>query len=255
MPETFHYDLPRLRDGLRPVRLHWMPLVDSTSDAAIELRRAGELFCPAVAVAGRQTAGRGRKGDAWHSGPGGLSVTFAFATGDDAPPPQEIGLVCGVAVRRAVAEFGGGAIGLKWPNDLAHAGRKLAGLLCERIDGVDFVGIGVNLWPEIDWPAGVAAQSTTLADVTGRRPDKTDALLAVARHVRGVLLDAPTRWAAVRDEFLAHHTLADRRVAVDREAGRVEGVCAGVDPSGRLLVRDAGGVHAIVSGTVRTTDG
>ena len=34
---------------------------------------------------------------------------------------------------------------LKWPNDLLIDRQKLAGLLCERIDNLDFIGVGVNV--------------------------------------------------------------------------------------------------------------
>ena len=40
---------------------------------------------------------------------------------------------------------GGAKIELKWPNDVLYRGRKLAGLLCERVDGVNLVGVGINV--------------------------------------------------------------------------------------------------------------
>src|SRR4051812_45410277 len=69
------YHLDRLRAGLRPFRLHWFPVLRSTSDHAAALRRRGELFAPAVVLTGRQTAGRGRGDHRWWSGPGCVTVT------------------------------------------------------------------------------------------------------------------------------------------------------------------------------------
>ena len=39
---------------------------------------------------------------------------------------------------------------LKWPNDILHDDRKLAGVLCERIDKADLIGVGINANVEID---------------------------------------------------------------------------------------------------------
>jgi BirA family biotin operon repressor/biotin-[acetyl-CoA-carboxylase] ligase len=48
---------------------------------------------------------------------------------------HQIPLVAGLAVRDAVAQMTGcDEIQLKWPNDILLHGRKLAGLLCERVD-------------------------------------------------------------------------------------------------------------------------
>src|SRR3954449_1714396 len=79
---AFSFDLPRLRPALKPFRLHWFPRLRSTNDHAAELRRRGALYAPAVVLAGRQTAGRGRGAHAWWSGPGCVTVTFVFPVGE-----------------------------------------------------------------------------------------------------------------------------------------------------------------------------
>src|SRR5882724_2962305 len=117
------FDLKRLRERLKPFRLHWFPRLRSTNDHAIEMRNRGELFAPAVVLTGRQTAGRGRGSNTWWSKPGSLTVTFVLAAGDKVEPHQ-LPLVAGLAVRNAAAELSGNdAIQLKWPNDVLHNGK------------------------------------------------------------------------------------------------------------------------------------
>src|SRR5581483_6516475 len=136
------FNLARLRAGLKPLRLYWFPRLQSTNDHAAELRRRGALFAPAVVLTGHQTAGRGRGKNTWWSSADVLTVTFAFPI-EEHLQPQQIPLVAGLAVRDAAAELTGGAdIQLKWPNDVWHEGHKLAGLLCERVNKVDLVGVG-----------------------------------------------------------------------------------------------------------------
>src|SRR3954468_933711 len=139
------FDLRRLRASVKPFRLHWFPTLRSTNDHAAELRRRGELYAPAVVLTGRQTAGRGRGAHAWWSGPGCVTVTFVLPIGEEVQPHQ-IPLVAGLAVRNAAAELcGDDRVQLKWPNDVLYEGRKLAGLLCERVQKADLIGLGLNV--------------------------------------------------------------------------------------------------------------
>src|SRR5690349_5289693 len=139
------FDLKRLRERIKPFRLHWFPRLRSTNDHAIELRKRGQLFAPAVVLTGHQTAGRGRGSNTWWSNEGSITVTFVLAAGDKVEPHQ-LPLVAGLAIRNAAAELTGDPdVALKWPNDVLYNGKKLAGLLCERVRGADLVGIGINV--------------------------------------------------------------------------------------------------------------
>src|SRR5437764_6952544 len=139
------YQLDRLRAGLRPFRLHWFPALRSTSDHAAAMRRRGGLFAPALVLAGRQTAGRGRGDHIWWSGPGCITVTFVLPV-DERVAPHQLPLAAGLAVRNAAADLAGtDAVKLKWPNDVLYGGRTAAGLLCERVRGADLVGLGLNV--------------------------------------------------------------------------------------------------------------
>src|SRR3954453_3458694 len=83
------FDLRRLRNELKPVKLHWFPRLRSTNDHAAALRRRGELFAPAVVLTGRQIAGRGRGSNSWFSSRsrgGSLTVTFVFPVEEHLSP-------------------------------------------------------------------------------------------------------------------------------------------------------------------------
>ena len=111
-------------------------------------------------VADRQTAGRGRQGREWFDGAGNFmgSTVVRLAPGD--PPPASLALSVGLAVYEAVLPMllDPAPLLLKWPNDLAYAGAKLAGVLLEREGETLTVGIGVNLAqaPRIEGRATVA---------------------------------------------------------------------------------------------------
>lgn len=139
--------------------------VDSTNRVAAERARQG---CPAglVVTAERQTAGRGRRDNSWHSPTGGLWLTAVLR-----PHRVEgLSLVAGLALGRALTDV---SWQLHWPNDLYCGAHKLAGILVEsRLMGeaVDFVlvGIGLNV-NNRDFPPDLPA--TSLALEVGREFD------------------------------------------------------------------------------------
>ncbi len=249
------YDLNRLRRDLRPFRLHWVSRVRSTSDHAAALRRRDALFAPAVVVAGRQLAGRGRGSNTWWSGDGSLTATFALAA-DESVAAHHVPLLAGLAVRAAAAELSGVAgVQLKWPNDVLHAGRKVAGLLCERVNGADLIGVGLNVDCEAaDVPPHLRDRVTSLNAIAGRPVDLTAAVVSVARHLHRALAhrDAGT-FAAALHEYDRHHALLGRRVTVTGGPGEppVTGTCEGLDEMGRLLLRDRSTLHRVIAGHVQ----
>jgi BirA family biotin operon repressor/biotin-[acetyl-CoA-carboxylase] ligase len=252
--ETNSLRLAELRAGLKPFRLHWFSRLRSTNDTAAELRRRGDLFAPAVVVASNQTAGRGRGGNTWWSGPGCLTATFAFPI-EEHLAPHQLPLVAGLAVRNAVAELcGDQSVGLKWPNDVVHDGRKLAGLLCERIHRVDLIGVGlnVNLKPS-DAPRQLRGRITSLRDVRGAIFDHTDVLLRVAQSLlRTLQRRNESLFAALLHEYDRYHVLIGRRVAVSMNGAEppVVGRCQGIDDQGRLILRERKRTHRIIAGHV-----
>jgi BirA family biotin operon repressor/biotin-[acetyl-CoA-carboxylase] ligase len=249
------YDLDRLRATLKPFRLHWFSRLRSTNDHAAELRRRGELFAPAVVLTGRQTAGRGRGMHSWWSGRGSITVTFVLPAGDDVQPHQ-LPLVAGLAVRNAAAELtGNDGIQLKWPNDLLYEGRKLAGLLCERVEKADLVGLGLNVNVDAaEVPAPLRERVTSLSMIARGSVDMTAALSTVASHLHQTLARrAGQPFAAVLREYDRHHALVGRTVSVTdgADAKAVSGRCEGLDEMGRLLLRSRTQVHRIISGQVQ----
>ncbi len=249
------FRLDELRRGLRPFRLHWFPRLGSTSTHAAVLRRRGELFAPAVVLTGHQIAGRGRGSNTWWSGHGSLTVTFALPA-DVSIAAHHVPLLAGLAVRAAAVELAGADdVQLKWPNDLLWHGRKLAGLLCERADGADLIGVGLNVDCRIrDVPRPLRERVTSLNAVAGRPVDLTAAAVAVGRHLYRALAhrDEGTFAAAVR-EYDRHHALLGKRVTVTGGPGEppVTGICQGLDDVGRLLLRDRRTLHRIIAGQVR----
>ena len=99
----------------------------------------------AIALAGFQTAGRGRLGRAWEAPPGSaLLLSVLLKPPADRALPQ-LALVAGVAVADALEHLTDLSVQIKWPNDVMLRRQKVCGILAEVRDGAVVLGIGVNL--------------------------------------------------------------------------------------------------------------
>lgn len=232
--------------------------VDSTNAHALALAAAGAPDGSLV-TASAQTAGRGRRGRAWHSPGGGLYLSYIVRAVDALPQPALLTLAAGVAVVQAIREATGLTPQLKWPNDVVvdDPPRKLAGILTEasgagsRLEYA-VIGIGINVSTG-SFPVELTAQATSLAIELGREIDRD-------RLQEALVAALDQRLAGLRGggdaELLAAWTAAapgarGRRVAWREGDHTRHGVTDGIDADGALRVRTPdGGVERLVAGDV-----
>ena len=105
-----------------------------------------------VVIAQRQTGGRGRSGNSWHSTHNeNLYISYALRIeGEIENRLPLVPLAAGIAAYEALSALQVTDVRLKWPNDLMLHDRKVGGILCETpgISGdaaVAVVGMGVNI--------------------------------------------------------------------------------------------------------------
>ncbi|MBN3032606.1 MAG: biotin--[acetyl-CoA-carboxylase] ligase [Candidatus Saganbacteria bacterium] len=138
--------------------------IDSTSDEARRLikKGGGEGL---VVVAGRQTRGRGKPGSAWFSPPGNLYFSAVVKPYKDPRDLAPLTLLSALAARALIVRLAKLPVVIKWPNDLRVRGKKVGGILTERLpSGHIIIGIGLNVnAPRRAFPAPLRASATSLA--------------------------------------------------------------------------------------------
>ncbi|MFA4844517.1 MAG: biotin--[acetyl-CoA-carboxylase] ligase [Candidatus Margulisiibacteriota bacterium] len=152
-----------------------LPEIDSTSDEARRQVKlgAGEGL---VVVAGRQTAGRGKPGSRWHSPVGNLYFSVVLKPFRNPNELAQVTLVGALAVRKFLEKLGCAGAVVKWPNDVLVHGRKISGILTERLpSGHLIIGLGVNI---NTLPAAVGENATSLFALTGKN-HQLDECLAI----------------------------------------------------------------------------
>jgi BirA family biotin operon repressor/biotin-[acetyl-CoA-carboxylase] ligase len=223
------------------------PAVGSTMDLLHELAASG-AESGTVVVAGEQTAGRGSRGRAWRSPPGGLWLSTLYRP-PTAAGVQLLSLRVGLAVAAAVEAVGSGLrVAIKWPNDLMLDDRKLGGVLCEarwQGEGLGWIVAGVGLNVANVLPSDLASGAIRLADrVPGIDPDALEP--GITRRLRGLDASGDRLDAAELAALRSRDWLRGRMLQAP-VAGRVEGIA----DDGALLVRNGTGVlESVRAGTV-----
>ena len=220
-------------------RLH-LRATDSTSTRARELALAGAPHGTLVTAA-EQSAGRGRHGRTW-SAPPGRALLMSLVLRD---PPRLLPLAAAVAV----ADVCGPDARIKWPNDILLDGRKAAGILVEGrpFEGWAVLGIGVNVAVR---PGDLPEELRDLATGLGREPQDVEPALAELLAALTRRLADPAE--AVLEAWRERDALLGR--AITWNGG--EGVAAGVDAAGQLVVDLAGGgTTALGAGEVHLGQG
>ena len=231
------------------------PRVGSTNQALLDaIEQDRDLPSGTVFLADAQTAGRGQGRNVWHSSPH-ANLTFSMLLRPDQLAVQWIYALTRVtslalidAVRNLLPESDHAGLSIKWPNDIYHRHRKLAGILIQnglRGDRVQWsvAGVGLNV-NETDFPPELAQFATSLRLITGTTWDREAVLTAV--------LDAlPARWTQLQQH---EHAALDRDYhrylyGLDREVWLLRpgapdpfrATVRGVDDSGRLRLEHPDG--------------
>ncbi len=263
-PRLAHY---QRGEGVLGRQIRYMPRVSSTNDILLEMGAQGvpEGF---LVLAESQTEGRGRLGRFWMSLPGtSLLMSLLFRPSQSSVAPyifthsaSRVTMICGIALRDAVAEVAGVLTALKWPNDLiVTAGdarwRKIGGMLSEigswgQDSDFIVVGIGLNVNVPARQLASLAPNATSLWVEAGRRVDRVALLDRFLAHADRYYQRFCAGWDPY-SVWLTHLAWMGQQVRVHTPHRVWEGVAEGVDEAGALQLRLSNGeIHHFTAGDV-----
>ena len=248
--------------------LHFSAVTDSTNTDALEAAREGAPH-GSVYFADEQLAGRGRGDHAWESAAGqGLYVSVLLRPRIPAARlpllPLAAGLAAADAIRAVTGLSAGQYVDLRWPNDLLIGPRKAGGILVEAsseanaksgVAAFAVVGVGINVHQRSFAP-GLSTPATSLDMECGRRISRqlllVSLLESLQREAMG-LLDAESSRTVPRRVEETSTWVSGRQVEVYGPQA-CNGVTAGLDEHGFLLVRTADGLVTVQTGGIRAAD-
>jgi BirA family biotin operon repressor/biotin-[acetyl-CoA-carboxylase] ligase len=238
--------------------IHHFDEIDSTNSAAMLAAQSGASE-GSVFLAERQTEGRGRGGNMWHSESGAIMASVILRPRVSPYDVLILSLATGLAVAAAVEEICSIVPDLRWPNDILLREKKLGGILCElNVDSGKVrhavIGIGVNV-NQPQFPEGIREVAASLFQETGKswpRVELAAALLrALDREYRGIQNEPAEAIENCIKRFEERSSYArGKRVKVAEGEG-FQGITEGLDSRGFLRVKTANGQRIVISGGVR----
>lgn len=201
-----------------------------------------------VCLAEAQTHGRGRRGKTWVSPFGSsiyMSMAWTFKGGYQSM--AGLSLLVGIAINRSLKTMGIKDCKLKWPNDVFHNCRKLAGILVEvegqvGSDASAVIGIGIN----VDLPNAVSEIDQPFVDlvsITQKPVDRNELVTLIILTLTKMLKEFELKGLA---PFLSEWREADlfynEYVYLESGSNRIHGLSKGINEGGALLLENAGKV-------------
>lgn len=190
-----------------------------------------------------QSAGRGRLNRSFEMPPSAGIAVSVLLRPDGVPLGRWswLPLIAGLAVNATVADAGVVA-GVKWPNDVMISGRKICGILLERVETdrgpAAVIGMGLN----VSLTAGErpSRNATSLLLENAKILDRTVLLISLLGHLHRLVQrweGDDTQFTSLRSEFSEQCVTLGQRVRVHRPDGSVtEGLAESIDEFGRLVV-------------------
>ena len=236
--------------GLRP---EVFVSVGSTNTLCNEKAKSGEAE-GYVAVAGAQTAGRGRRGRSFYS-PAGTGIYMSLLlrphglTGD-----QVLGLttMAAVAVSESIEALSDKKAEIKWVNDIFVDGKKVCGILSEAMYEVPsgalqcvIVGIGINAYaPEAGFPPEIAETAGCVFDKP--EVDLKNSLVAEVLNRFMKYYDDP-KSDAVYDEYRTRSMVIDKDIKVLKKDATLKAHVLDIDRNCGLVVRYPDGTEEVLN--------
>ncbi|OMH39005.1 bifunctional biotin--[acetyl-CoA-carboxylase] ligase/biotin operon repressor BirA [Motiliproteus sp. MSK22-1] len=223
-------------------------------DGVSQGRKQGNLY-----LAECQTAGRGRRGRSWVSPfARNLYFSLSWTFTEGAAALEGLSLAVGLAISKGLENYGVQDVTLKWPNDLLHDRKKLAGVLLEMTGDASgvcqvVIGAGINVSmsdndaDRIDqpWTDVKRAMSIPASESADR-----NYLLA---EILNELIPALQRFSVqgfepFRENWMKRDAFLGQKVVLQTQNQQLQGVEQGVDEKGALQLKTEDGIQAFHGG-------
>ncbi len=208
----------------------------STNTIAKELIANGAAHGTLV-IADRQSAGRGRRGKSFFSPDGGIYMSVIVHEREGIPYT-----VCAAsAVCNALRSFDVDAR-IKWVNDIFADGKKVCGILCEKVGDSVIIGIGIN--------HSVKEFPEKLKDIAASLPSSVPDRQKTASAVIKELFRALDNVAEAKAYYAKNMMLYGKKVVYEFNGEEHFGTVTGLGDNEELLIETDSGSVAITSGMV-----
>ncbi len=181
-----------------------------------------------------QTHGRGRQGHTFYSPTGGIFFSIVF-NGELSQIPVTV-ITCSSIVK--ILESHGFEPSIKWVNDIYVNGRKVCGILCERIIGektATVIGVGINYSVDT-FPKDISQKAASLfKDLNGIEEFSKELIVSVYQNItRGDVNQ-------LKEYYKSHMGTIGKNISFKTGNELITGKVTGIGQNEELLIEDLNG--------------
>ena len=195
-----------------------------------------------------QTSGRGRRGNIWLS-PEGMAL-FSFLLKPEKTlsiiEVTKLPLLAGISTLSSLKKIKDGAYSFKWTNDVFLSGKKLCGILIERVKDDFVIGIGINVANKIlDDIKNIAISMESDYNI--------DKLILKVVEEFSVYYKrfSEGKWKEIVEEINSYNFLKDKKIRVNIGDKIFEGVAKNIVEDGRIEIEMDGEIKLFSVGEIK----
>jgi len=254
----------RIKKGSLCHKVESHNIINSTNTRAKQLAELGAEEGTLV-VAEEQTAGKGRRGRGWNSGPGtSVYMSIVLRPQTDPAAVPGITLVSALATVKAIRHCCNVEPLIKWPNDIVLGGKKICGILTEMSSEPGYInyvvtGIGINVNNQ-SFAEEIKEKATSIFLGTGQKQDRAGLAACTAEYFGEYYKEFIKAGNLVPfiEEYNSVFASMDKEVKIlhgmeeDANEEKTEtGIARGINKDGALIVETSQGTtEYVVSGEV-----
>ena len=204
-----------------------------------------------VVVAERQTKGRGRRNNAWHSLKE-KSLTFSIGIQTDKSIASQIPFIIPLSICKAIKKLSQINVGVKWPNDIIVDNKKIAGVLIEsklhKSKQIYNIGIGINVnLNEHDIKSSDIENITSILLKSNKIIDRENLLSEIIISMDEYLLKSQDEIIKLWLENCVHLNM---NVQFHNNDKIIVGVFKSIDSTGKALIDVGDNIQSFSSGVI-----
>ncbi len=228
------------------INLVYLPTCKSTNTECLNHASHGT-----VVIAEKQTEGRGRRGNNWHS-PSNQNIycSIGIKKTIQAEHLGLISLVVGISIVDTLQRLGITDIGVKWPNDILLQGRKLGGVLIETkvLTHNEFyfaIGFGLNVNLSDKECKNIGQPAISLKQLDNVTFDRQQLLVElISQILQQTMFFEEDSIDNLIEQFHQFDSFKGKEVVVKTRSDEIRGIIVGLERTGWLKVKTEHGVQS-----------
>ncbi|MFA6708127.1 MAG: biotin--[acetyl-CoA-carboxylase] ligase [Fusobacterium sp.] len=204
-----------------------------------------------VAIADKQTLGRGRSGNKWSSEIGGAYFSFLLKENPNISKEEysRLPLVVGYSLLKTFEKLEGLDFKFKWTNDIYVLDKKLSGILVEKREDFYIIGIGINLNNSIT--EEFREKGISLKEITNKDYNKEELIFNVIEDFKNNLnYYFSGSWYEILNYLNSKNYLFGKNIIIDLRNKKEEGIGQSISKKGEFFVEIKGEIRSFSIGEI-----